>query len=344
MTAERATTVRFGRVERRGVLLGLSGAQLVCAGGALTIAVIAEYTTGYLGLLVTAPAWLTLAAVGLVVTGGRPLIVWIPVAGQWRLRRICRRTTQVTRPMDPRPVDTLKLPGIAGHLALSTSTSTGAAYLLDPRTSTVTAIAEVTGRGFVLDDPGTQDRRVAGWGRVLASLCQQPDVVRVQVLQRSLPGGANAVRRWWKTHTVADASWAARVVADLLDRAQVECDPTECLVAIVLRAPRGTHRRLTASGSVTIDQQLAAFHAALGAADLDVRGWVTPHMLRRVVRSAYDPAGVGATRRTTHREVAGRDGFEEGADGSDGNLGVLGLGPHRLRTPQRVLDRGVATQ
>ena len=58
-----------------------------------------------------------------------------------------------------------------------------------------------------------------------------------------------------------------------------------------MRAPRGARRRLIDSGSATIDQQLAAFHTTLVAADLDVRGWVTPRMLHRVVRSAYDPAG-----------------------------------------------------
>lgn len=294
MTAEPTGTVRFGRLEQRGVMLGLSGGQLACVGAALAIAVTAEYTAGGTGVLTTTPVWLTLAIVGLVVTGGRPLVAWLPVAGGWWARRACRRTTQLTSPLDTRQPDTLTLPGVHARLTVCSSLATGAAYLLDPRAATVTAIVEVSGRGFALDDPGTQDRRVAGWGRVLAALCQQPDVARVQVLHRSLPGGATAVRRWWTTHALTDAPWAARVVADVLDGADAECDRIECLVAIAVRAPRETRRRLSDTGLASIDQHLAAFHTALLAADLDVHGWVTPRRLRRVLRSAYDPLGASA--------------------------------------------------
>jgi hypothetical protein len=291
MTSEPTSTVRFGRLERRGVMLGLSGGQLACVGAVLAIAVIAEYTAGGIGVLTTAPVWLTLAIVGLVVKGGRPLLAWLPVAGQWWARCACRRTTQLTSPLETRQPDTLTLPGLRARLTISSSPSTGAACLLDPRAATVTAIVEVSGRGFALDDAGTQDRRVTGWGRVLAAMCQQPDVARVQVLHRSLPGGATAVRRWWTTHALTDSPWAARLVAEVLDGADAESDRIECLVAIALQAPRGSRRRLSEAGQATVDQHLAAFYTALLAADLDVHGWVTPGRLRRVLRSAYDPLG-----------------------------------------------------
>ena len=34
-----------------------------------------------------------------------------------------------------------------------------------------------------------QAHKVAGWGRVLAGLCQQPAIVRVQLMARTVPGG-----------------------------------------------------------------------------------------------------------------------------------------------------------
>jgi len=40
----------------------------------------------------------------------------------------------------------------------------------------VTAIARVNVAGVLLDDAGVQDRKVAGWGRAMAGLCQQPTV------------------------------------------------------------------------------------------------------------------------------------------------------------------------
>jgi hypothetical protein len=149
---------------------------------------------------------------------------------------------------------------------------------------------EVGGRGFVLEDPGTQERRVMGWGRVLASLCQRPDIVRVQVLHRSTIGGTTHARRWWAAHALADEPWAARVVAELLADAEQSCDRHECLLAVSVRAPR-TSRRVTPATFAAIDQHFAAIVDALVGADLEVRGWITPAELRQVLRSAYDPQG-----------------------------------------------------
>ena len=57
MTAVDAVTVRIGRMEQRGLLLGLSPAQTGLLGVALLIAVAAEYTSGAPGLFASFPVW-----------------------------------------------------------------------------------------------------------------------------------------------------------------------------------------------------------------------------------------------------------------------------------------------
>jgi hypothetical protein len=290
MNAVPNATVRFGRLERRGVLLGLSAGQLAALAGGLVVLVAAEYTAGALGVLVSAPVWVTLASVALITVGGRPVVTWLPIVGDWTVRRVLLRTVHVARPLRALSSQELELPGIRGQLQVFESSVSGAAQILDARSSTVTAVLKVSGRGFVLEDPGTQERRVGGWGRVLASLCQQPEIVRVQVLHRTSPGGAGKVRRWWATHALADAPWASRVVADLIADVEQVADRQECLLAVAVRAPRAG-RRTSAATLTAVDQRLAAIVDSLATADLEVHGWVTPARLRQVLRTSYDPTG-----------------------------------------------------
>lgn len=289
MTATPATSVRFGRLERRGVLLGLDAGQLTVLAVALVVLVVAEYGAGALGVAVTAPVWGTLAAVALVSVAGRPVTRWLPIVGQWVVRRVFRATRYVARPLHATGLESLSLPGFPGRLTIAASSTTGAALVFDRRSGTVTGILELTGRGFLLEDPGSQDLRVSGWGRVLASLCLQPEIVRIQLLHRSSADGAAGVRRWWAEHALADAPWASRVVADLLAESTTLTERRDCFLAVAVRVPRGS-RLLDAAAIDAAEQHLAAITDALVAAEVDVRGVVTPARLRRVLRTAYDPA------------------------------------------------------
>jgi hypothetical protein len=156
--------------------------------------------------------------------------------------------------------------------------STSAVLIHDPRTSTVTAMLSVSGNGFVLADLATQDRRVAGWGRL-------------QVLERCLPGGGTSVRRWWAQHGLADARWAARVLADLVADAEQSSDRHECLLAIAIRPPYTGQRATSAAAVAVIERQLAALVETARAADLEVHEWVTRRRLALVLRATYDPHG-----------------------------------------------------
>jgi len=290
-----AEGVRFGRLERRGLLLGLSAAQVVVLGVALVVAVAAVYTAGMAGVVATAPVWLPLAVAGTLTVAGRPVVAWVPVLAHWHSRRLLGQTTHVTRPTALPGQTEIEIPGIPGRLTVTASPRLGTALVLDRRAGTVTAIARVHGGGFLLEDGAGQDRKVTGWGRVLAAACQQDALVRVQVLHRTLPGGATAARRWWARHALTGRSFAARVLADLVTDTETTTDRAETLLAVAMRVPARTGRRFSPAGAAAVERQLTSLADALVAAELTVDGWVTPARLGAVLRSSYDPDGAART-------------------------------------------------
>src|SRR5665647_3329551 len=112
-TAEVVTTARFGRLERRGVLLGLGAAQLSVLTVALLVAVVSVYSAGAAGFATSALVWLPLAVAATATVRGRPVVAWLPLILQWRVRRLLGQTSHVTRPASPAP-GILQIPGIPG--------------------------------------------------------------------------------------------------------------------------------------------------------------------------------------------------------------------------------------
>ena len=80
-------TVRFPRLARRGVILGLSGVQVGCIGAGLLLLVLAVFIAGVIGLVLIAPLVVALMAGAVVRVGGHPGVVW---AARW-LNRERRR-------------------------------------------------------------------------------------------------------------------------------------------------------------------------------------------------------------------------------------------------------------
>ena len=290
MTSASASTVQLGRLETRGLILGLSAPQAGALSCALILAVVAEYASGAKGLVVTAPAWGLIAAVALVPVAGRSTLSWIPVVGSWSLRRRLGQTRLLTSLREVTATD-VALPGIAGRVTILDGAGSNAALIYDRKASTITAMLSVSGRGFILADEGTQSLQVAGWGRLLAGPCQQRAVVRLQVLERCLPGGGSEVRRWWAEHALSAAPWAASVLADLVADAQEVTDRHECFIALAVRAPRSGKNGPAGAALAVVEQHLDAVAEAARTADLEVHGWVTRSRLTSVLRAAYDPEG-----------------------------------------------------
>ncbi len=295
-------TVQFSRLTRRGIMLGLSLPQLVILGVGLAVAVIALYTVGGTGLVVTSPIWSMCAFVATVPIGGRQATEWVPIVGRWLQRRAAGQTEYRRTLMSARPEGTLALPGDAASLREWVDEETGAAMIHDPHQHLLTAILAVNHPAFVLLDPGDQQRRVEGWGRVLASACRSGRIARVQVSERTMPDSGTGLAQWWKDHGHADGSWAATTYAELIERAGPTGERHATTVSLSLDLRAAARAIRTSGGGIrgaarVLRQEMATFTTAMRSADLTVDGWLTPGDVALVLRAAYDPATAAALER-----------------------------------------------
>ncbi len=309
MSTNSLNPVQFSRLTRRGLLLGLTLPQLIVLGFGLATLVGALYLVGSPGVAWTSPVWVGSAVVALVPVGGRQMIGWVPILGRWVSRASRGQLMFRRRLIRPRPAGTLALPGDAASLREWEDPDTGAAMIHDPHAQTLTAILGVTHPAFVLLDGAEQQRRVTGWGRVMATACRSGGVARVQVSERTLPDSGTGLAEWWQQHGSRDGSWAATTYAELIERARPagERHATTISLALDLRAAA---RQIRTSGgglpgaAAVLRQEMATLTTALRAAELHPSGWLTPGEVALALRSAYDPAAAAALER--HGQL-GRD-------------------------------------
>ncbi|MFE7503856.1 SCO6880 family protein [Promicromonospora sp. NPDC057488] len=305
--------VKFSRLSKRALLLGLTATQLATIGiGGLPL-VIALYTgTGaHYAIVLLAGA----AAAALVPVGGRQAITWVPIAGSWAWRTVtgqrdfrARTTGRVAR---PRPAGTLALPGDAAALRQYTDPITGAVLVHDPHAATLTALLPVTHPAFMLLDPGEQQRRVTAWGRVLATVSRSGHIAALQVTERTLPGSGASLADWWQAHGTHDESFASRTYADLIGRAGPagEQHATTIALSLDLNAAARTIRAAGGGlrgGATVLRQEVETLTIALRAADLTPGEPYDAGRLAVHLRTSYDPAIGPALERhpTLGRELA----------------------------------------
>lgn len=316
----------FGPRETRGLLLGLRGPQLatILVGLAALVAGLNYGAPGALGGL----AGLT-AAVILAFTpvAGRTLLDWVPVAlgyaaqqalGQARYRRPLTPGVDLPGPLAGLRIHAVPVPGpVSGQ-------PDGAAIgvVEDRRRGTLAAVAAVTGAdALALLDPGEADRRVTGWGGLLAAMARDGSAVRrLQWVARTVPDRGGDLARFW-AHTTATGRAghedAAASYRQLLDTVRNNGDGTglwrhEVHLAVAVdtrRAARPHHRRGgDRDRNSRLLREVAALQARLAQCDLEVTGWLPPRALARVLREAYEPGAAHAldTRESQH----GRPGVD----------------------------------
>ena len=301
--------VKFSRLTRRGVLLGLSGLQLVVVGfGGITL-IFALYVGGGASLMYVVPILLVCAGLAFVGVGGRKIVEWLPVVTRWLWRSTGGQLLFRRRIVQPRPVGTLALPGDAARLRQWFDPESGAVMVHDPHRSTLTAIVGVTHPAFILLDPLEQQRRVTSWGRVLATACRSGRIASMQVLERTLPDSGKGLAQWWSQHGRQDGSWTSTTYGELIDRAGPAGERHASTVSIALDM-KAAGRAIRAAGggnrgaAAVLRQEMSTMTAALRAADLAPSGWLKPGDLAVILRSAYDPVVAGALER--HGDL-GRD-------------------------------------
>ena len=300
------TPIKFSRLTRRGVLLGLSGPQLVMASLASGTLIIGLYVGA---VVMTFPIILFFVALAFVGVGGRKLIEWAPIGARWLWRSTGGQLLYRRRIVKPRPAGTLALPGDAARLRQWVDPETDAVMVHDPHAATLTAIVGVSHPAFVLLDPAEQERRVVSWGRVLATACRSGRIASVQVMERTLPDSGKGLADWWEQHGNRSGSWASTTYGELVDRAGPAGERHASTVSISLDM-KVAGRAIRAAGggkrgaAAVLRQEMATMLAALRSADLSPGEWLTPGDLALILRSAYDPAVAGALER--HGDI-GRD-------------------------------------
>ncbi|MGB3894839.1 SCO6880 family protein [Arthrobacter sp.] len=301
--------VQFSRLTKRGILLGLSLPQLIVLGIAILTVVASLYATGGMGLAWTSPIWAGAALLAVVPAGGRKLVEWVPILTRWAARTYLGQLIYRRRVIKPRPAGTLALPGDAAPLREWEDPETGAAMIHDPHAQTLTVILGVSHPAFVLLDPGEQQRRVTGWGRVLAAACRSGRIARIQVSERTLPDSGTGLAEWWRTHGTDDGSWAATTYAELIDRAGPAGERHATTISLAVDMKNSARQIRTSGGGIrgaaaVLRQEMTTLTTALRAADLASTGWLTPGEVAVILRSAYDPAAAPALER--HGDL-GRD-------------------------------------
>ncbi|MBU3995106.1 MAG: PrgI family protein, partial [Actinobacteria bacterium] len=234
--------------------------------------------------------------------GGRKVIEWVPILTRWVTRVYGGQLLFRTRIIKPRPAGTLALPGDAAALREWEDPETGAAMIHDPHAGTLTAILGVSHPAFVLLDPGEQQRRVAGWGRVLAAACRSERIARIQVSERTLPDSGTGLAEWWRAHGTDDGSWAATTYRELIDRAGPAGERHATTISLALDMKAATRQIRTSGGGIrgaaaVLRQEMATMTTALRSAELSSTGWLTPGEVAVILRSAYDPAAAPSLER-----------------------------------------------
>ncbi|WP_166355039.1 SCO6880 family protein [Phytoactinopolyspora limicola] len=287
--------VKFSRLTRRGVILGLSVSQVVSVALAATVAVAALYVAGGAGLLLVSPIWVSAVIVTWAPVRGRKIVEWIPLITHWVVRVIARQLIYRRRIRKPRPAGTLALPGDAAALREYHDPETDAVMIHDPHQRTLTAILQVSHPSFVLLDPGEQQRRVTGWGRVLSTCCRSGRIARIQVLERTLPDSGTGLAQWWSRHGVNDDSWVSTTYQQLIERAGPAGERHVTTISLALDMKAAARAIRTAGGGIrgaahVLRQEMNTFTTALRSADLKPSAWYTPGDLAIALRSAYDPS------------------------------------------------------
>jgi len=300
--------VKFSRLSKRGLLLGLTVTQLACLGVSAVAIIAALYAGGSTAFIASTPIWLTGTVLALVPVGGRKLVDWLPITGIWWLRSWKGQTVFLRRIFRRRPAKNLALPGDAAALKYHIDPATAAVMIHDPHEATLTAIIRVKHPSFVLLDPAEQNRRVQAWGRVLATCCRSGRLARVQVLERTLPDNGTGLAEWWQEQGTADNSWPARVYADLIDRAGPAAERHETTISIALDMTVAAKAIRAAGGGVrgaaaVLGGEMHVIATALRAAELTPSGWLTADDLAVMLHAAYDPNNPTDSRRL-RRELA----------------------------------------
>lgn len=328
--AANAHRYRFGPLERRGLVGALRAGQVGVLGVGLVV-VIVLLQVSRAPAMVFAVLLVVIAIIGVCFApvAGRTIEEWTPVVLVWTLRGGRRgqrwrselpsggrssRTRRLGRPdrnghgPDPtedevdEDLEPVSLPPqVAGVMLLAAPLrGEDVGVLKDAKAKTYTGVLSVRVRSFGLLDQTEQERRLAGWGSVLAGLARENSPVRrLQWLERTVPSDGDQVARYLQEErdpTVPLATSSVASYIELVESAGAVTQDHELFVCVQIDAKKAWRqvKRLGKGdqGAVALLlRELETLAERLVAADVQVQGALRPRMLARVIRDAYDPYG-----------------------------------------------------
>ncbi|MBS2963936.1 PrgI family protein [Actinocrinis puniceicyclus] len=288
--------------EKVHFLLGLSGRRAALLGAAVFLALQPIAAHHLTGVALTWPLAALLTAFAFLRVAGRTLDEWTITVTSHTLLKLSKKTTFLAGAFTPgrgtappRP----DLPGVLAPLHIFTATDAPGgeiAVIHHPHARTFTAVAAVDSTGLGLLDPDRAEATVAAWGQVLASLCTEDQpVARLQVVARTVPDSAAALRIWHTEHLDPAAPLASILANEtmLATAAPATCR-RETWLTITLDARR-TPAAIRAAGSGdtsacrVLEQQIRALRPLLAGAGITVTRWLDVPELAEVIRTGFDP-------------------------------------------------------
>jgi hypothetical protein len=300
---------RFPPLERRGLIAGVTGTQLVVAAGGCVIALIVlRLVPGAPGAFLAVSMLAGTAAAACWNVAGRTPGGWVPIMVTWWRRRLAQPEVSdiaavgTTTAGPPRPVPPAALAGVTISAAPDEAGSPPMGVVRDVKAGTLAAMVAVHGRSFSLLDPAEKQRRLDGWAAVLAGLCRDGSAVhRVQWVERATPGERDGLRRYLEESGRPAGPRPRESYAELISGAGPvgQAHLTVLVLAVHLRKAARVARgfgRGQAAGCAVLRRELRLLQGQLRNADLIVDRVLTAGEVAAIMRGAFDPARSDAGR------------------------------------------------
>jgi hypothetical protein len=322
---------RFGPLEQRGLVGSLRPMQTAVLAAALLVIVLILVAAGRrpVGMLLA----FGIGAGALVMTfwqvRGRTLEAWVPVVARFVARRLAGRldyrsaapSAGLVLSRNGEVVPAVSLPEELADVELlaaqvDESGPTVVGVIKDRRAHTFTATLGVRVRNFALLSDAEQERRLAAYGTVLASLARDDSTIRrVAWIERTVPNDGDDVAAYLQQARDPALSLAAGPVASYIELIESAADVTqdhELFVSLQLDGWRAhSQARRLGRGDQgmlrLVVRELDLFARRLEGAGVQVLGALPPRMLAKAIRDGYDPFGRTARARAgaLDRERAG---------------------------------------
>ncbi len=196
---------RLAPVDKTGVFLGLSLAQLVVAGtGAVTGAIVMVFLSVPLGIGIA----VLICGIGLARLSGESLLAHTPSLLRFVKGGKSARTFHPTLPLLGPTVVKKQIPALWNQEiraidpgAYGVELAGPIAVVVDRKAGLYATTIRIAGRQFGLLEPHEQDYQLANWGNVLQGfVSERPQITSVRWCEWAAPAGIEEQRDWLESH------------------------------------------------------------------------------------------------------------------------------------------------